>query len=109
MSDPKPTPPSIVRAVLLERYIATDPEQPMAPRVVLFGRAMWASTKRAEFKGWVSTAQPDRAGLDLVPQPVRSRSRSLSGCRDPMLAQQWAFELWDEYVADVVRGAVTVT
>lgn len=97
-----PKEPAIVRPVLLERHVTEDPGNP-APdgRVHLFARCIWASTLRVEFNAWVG-AIPG-SGFERVPKGLRSRSSTLKTCRHPLLAQEWAWGLWDEYRADVIR------
>jgi hypothetical protein len=82
-----------VRAVLLERHVGPG------SAVILYARAAWSDTKRAEFKAWAAGQGLAAGRLELA--KLSSRSRSLSTCRDPMLAQEWAWGVWDEYVADV--------
>jgi hypothetical protein len=92
--------PAIVRAVLLERAV---PPYVTHRQVVLYGRGLWASTKRAEVKCWASGPGVE-GSTPLVDAKLRTRSRTLADVRDPMLAQEWAFGIWDEYLADVAAA-----
>ncbi|HEY5262586.1 MAG TPA: hypothetical protein VIJ33_10755 [Solirubrobacteraceae bacterium] len=85
---------TIVRPVLLERHLMGT--------ITLYGRALWASTCRAEIKCWASGAGVQ--GSPLATAKLATRSRTMSPCRDPLLAMEWAFGMWDEYVADVAAA-----
>ena len=93
----KPAAP-VVRAVLLERRVLR-PGTSRSEHVHVFARAKWDSSKRAEFKAWVGKIP----GTDheRVPQELRSRSRTNGSCLEPGLAQEWAYETFDEYESEV--------
>jgi hypothetical protein len=88
-------PAKVVRIVLVERHARAGQYAGLA----LYARAMWADNRRAEIKMWAAAGAP--VDLERVPESMRTRSRSLASCRDPMLAQEWAWAQWDEYRADV--------
>ncbi len=93
----KPAAP-VVRAVLLERRILR-PTTALITHVHLFARAKWDSSKRAEFKAWVGKIPS--TDFERVPQELRSRSRTNGSCLEPGLAQEWAYETFDEYENEV--------
>jgi len=93
--------PKIVRPVLLERCVVERGE------FVAFGRALWGSTGRVEFKAWLGGPAIRGGQYSKEVGEVASRSRSTKGVRDPMSGQEWAFHVWDEYLRDV-RVAIGV-
>jgi hypothetical protein len=92
----------VVRAVLLERYVYVPPGVERKRAVLVYGRAGWsASLRRAEFKGWIDTI---RESSKTVAPELKTRSRSRKECRDPMMAQEWAWAMWDRYRDDIRRA-----
>ena len=80
-----------IRAVFLEREVFERSASGVAA-VALFGRALWAFNTKVEAKMWIR-------GIDLA--GLSTRSRSITGVATPLAAQEWAYDVWDEYVRDV--------
>lgn len=80
---------AVIRSVLVERAVlARGPNG--AATVSVFGRALWS------FSGQV------KIDMKVVGASVAmTRTRSIRGIADPLSAQEWAFGVWDEYVAEV--------
>ena len=93
--------PAAIRVVLLERHVV---HRAGSEEILAFARAAWGTGdtgRRAEWKAWLAGATVHRGELPAGYDDVKTRSRSLASCRDPMLAQEWAWGLWEEYLRDV--------
>lgn len=86
-------PPGTVRAVLLERHVFDRKR-----RLVAYGRGLWGDHGRTEVKMWLTGELTAELGEGAK---ILSRSRSEKGVRDPLVAMEIAFKIWDEYLEEV--------